>query len=329
MAHIDEKIAKSRTGQTMVFGKAARSTNGRRLAVDMDQQRHDMVTMVPTRLGNLRVQLCGSGRTAVLWHSLFVDSTTWQRVREPLAVARRLLIIDGPSHGGSAAATRMFRLDECSGAALDILEYFSVAEPVDWVGNAWGGHVGILFAATSPDRCRSLVTIGTPVHALTPAERRKLGALVTLYRFTGPLKPLVKAVSNALLGPRTAASNLQDARLVGDTFRRPNRRGMYLAIRSVSLNRPDLTPVLATITAPTLLVAGTDDLMWTPIQACAAATHLPHGACAVVPGEGHVAPLLEAAPTLVELLTAFWQDPARVVTRLSETPPKAPHGPSA
>jgi pimeloyl-ACP methyl ester carboxylesterase len=43
-------------------------------------------------------------------------------------------------------------------------------EAVDWVGNAWGGHVGILFAAVNPNRCRSLVTIGTPVHALPPAE---------------------------------------------------------------------------------------------------------------------------------------------------------------
>ena len=39
------------------------------------------------------------------------------------------------------------------------------SEPVDWVGNAWGGHVGIVFAATWPDRCRTLVTFGTPIQA--------------------------------------------------------------------------------------------------------------------------------------------------------------------
>ena len=33
----------------------------------------DVVTMVPTRLGDLRVEICGSGPPAVLWHSLFVD----------------------------------------------------------------------------------------------------------------------------------------------------------------------------------------------------------------------------------------------------------------
>jgi hypothetical protein len=34
-----------------------------------------------------------------------------------------------------------------------------LSEPVDWVGR--GGHVGVIFAATSPARCRTLVTAGS------------------------------------------------------------------------------------------------------------------------------------------------------------------------
>src|ERR1035437_1901756 len=47
--------------------------------------REEAVTMVPTRLGDLRVEVCSAGPPAVLWHSLFVDSTTWERVRGPLS----------------------------------------------------------------------------------------------------------------------------------------------------------------------------------------------------------------------------------------------------
>jgi hypothetical protein len=36
-----------------------------------------------------------------LWHSLFVDSTTWNLLVAPLASERPLVIIDGPDHGGS------------------------------------------------------------------------------------------------------------------------------------------------------------------------------------------------------------------------------------
>jgi pimeloyl-ACP methyl ester carboxylesterase len=269
--------------------------------------REDAVTMVPTRLGDLRVEVCGAGPTAVLWHSLFVDSTTWERVRGPLSAVRRLVIIDGPSHGGSAPASRIFTLDECAGAALDILDHLGVTAPVDWVGNAWGGHVGTLVAAASPDRCRSLVTIGTPVHPLTPRERVKCTLLAGLYRLTGPVGPLINLVSDALLGSHSAARKPADARLVGDAIRRATRHGLYLAMRSVMLNRRDLTPALGAVTVPTLVVAGADDAMWTSDQARAAASLPLRGTYCVVPGGGHVAPLLEGASALTEVLTTFWR----------------------
>jgi pimeloyl-ACP methyl ester carboxylesterase len=113
------------------------------------------------------------------------------RVREPLATVRRLLLVDGPGHGRNPPVARRFTLDECAGAATDLLDHFRIAEPVDWVGNAMGGHVGIPFAAAYPGRCRSLATIGCPVHALTPPEWRKIALLTGVYRLTGPLPPLV------------------------------------------------------------------------------------------------------------------------------------------
>jgi hypothetical protein len=69
---------------------------------------------VPTRLGPLRVEMADSGPPAVLWHSLFVDSTTWARVREPLASVRRLLLVDGPGHGHNPPVARPFTLDDCA-----------------------------------------------------------------------------------------------------------------------------------------------------------------------------------------------------------------------
>jgi pimeloyl-ACP methyl ester carboxylesterase len=60
------------------------------------------------------------------------------------------------------------------------------------------------------------------------------------------------------------ATNPDGARLVADAFRRAGRGGMSMAIGSISVNRPDLTTTLATVTAPTLLVTGADDLLCTP-----------------------------------------------------------------
>jgi pimeloyl-ACP methyl ester carboxylesterase len=275
----------------------------------MNEQRNGTITMVPTKLGTLRVDASGIGRPAVLWHSLFVDSSSWNRVRAALGESRRLFMIDGPSHGGSAPMTRRFTLDECAGAALDVLDHLEITEPVDWVGNAWGGHVGVLFAAAHPERCRSLVTIGTPVHALGAPERRRIGAMVSLYRLVGPVGPLVKAVERGLLSPQTRATDPDAVRLVGDALRQADRRGMYTAMRSVMLARPDLTPVLSDIAAPTLMVTGDELPVLTPSDVRAAAAKLPHGTSAVIAATRHLAPL-EAATAVVELVVAFWRDGA-------------------
>ena len=275
----------------------------------MNEQPNGTITMVPTKLGTLRVDASGTGRPAVLWHSLFVDSRSWNRVRAALGESRRLFMIDGPSHGGSASMTRRFTLDECAGAALDVLDHLEITEPVDWVGNAWGGHVGILFAAAHPERCRSLVTIGTPIHALGSSERRQIRALVGLYRLVGPVGPLVKAVEEGLLSPQTRATDLDAIRLVGDGLRHADRRGMYTAMRSVMLARPDLTPVLSAIAAPTLIITGEELPVLTPSDARAAAAKLPHGTSAVIAATRHLAPL-EAATAVVELVVGFWRDGA-------------------
>jgi pimeloyl-ACP methyl ester carboxylesterase len=264
------------------------------------------VTIVPTKLGTLRVEVSGTGRPAVLWHSLFVDSTSWSRVRAALGESRRLLMIDGPSHGGSAPTTRRFTLDDCAEAAREALDHLEITEPVDWLGNAWGGHVGAVFAVTYPDRCRSLVTIGTPVRAL---ERQRIGAMVSLYGLVGPIHPLVKAVERGLLSPQTCATDPEAVSLVGACLRRADRRGMYRAMRSVMLARRDLTPVLPEIAAPTLVVTGDELPVFTPADAQAAAATLPHGTSAVIAGTRHLAPL-EAAQSVVEVVVAFWTDVA-------------------
>jgi hypothetical protein len=93
-----------------------------------------------TRLGPLHVRATGAGPTALLWHSLFVDSTTWTRVEPALAKRHRLILVDGPCHGTNPPIRGPHTLDDCVGAAIDVLDHFGLAEPVDWLGKAWGGH---------------------------------------------------------------------------------------------------------------------------------------------------------------------------------------------
>ncbi len=102
---------------------------------------------------------------------------------------------------------------------------------------------------------------------------------------------------------------------MADGFRRAERRGMFDAIRWLSLRRADLGPVLGRVEVPTLLVTNADDAMWTVAAAESAAGRLRNGALAILPGSGHIGPLLQAAPDVVALVTEFWRDPHAVVAR--------------
>jgi len=205
-----------------------------------------------------------------------VDSTTWVRVEPGLANHRRLILVDGPCHGTNPPVRGPVTLDDCVGAAVDVLDHFGVDEPVDCLGNAWGGHVGVLFAQAHPDRCRSLVAIGTPVHALARTERRQIRLLAAVYRIAGALQ-LVTSLVDALIGPQARKDDPDGFAVVADAFRRAERRGMYDATRWFSIRRPDLNPVLDRLSTPTLLATNHNDRMWTVGDALAAVGRLQRG----------------------------------------------------
>jgi pimeloyl-ACP methyl ester carboxylesterase len=137
---------------------------------------------VDTAVGRLKVTTAGAGAPAVLWHSLFADERSWGRVAAELAQDRRLVLITGPGHGESGDPGRRYNLLQCALAGTQVLDALGVADPVDWVGNAWGGHVGVRFATEYPSRIRSLVALGTPVQALAPADRVQTRFLILVHR---------------------------------------------------------------------------------------------------------------------------------------------------
>lgn len=264
--------------------------------------------MMQTNVGRLRVDAPAAGDhrpTALLWHSLFVDERSWDRVIPDLSRERRLIIVTGPGHGKSGDPGHRYTLEDCAQAAGEILEALGVEDRVDWVGNAWGGHVGIVFAARHPDRMRTLVTAGTPVHPYTTAGRWSTRLLVALYRLVGPTRYITNAVIEALLSARTRADDAAAVDVVRDSFTRPDRTGMANAVVSISIRRPDLTPRLGAVGCPTLFITGTEHPDWSPEQMRAAAALLPQGATHVVQGAAYLVPL-EAPAEFSRCVREFW-----------------------
>ena len=266
---------------------------------------HTDDTVIATRVGPLHVRQVGSGPPAVLWHSLFVDSASWRAAEPSLSADRRLILIDGPGHGASGDSGKPYTMRDCAEAALGVLNALGVTEPVDWVGNAWGGHVGITLAAAHPERLRSLIAIGAPVAAYTRAGERQTRLLLAVYRLLGPVGFIRNAIAEALLSPATHARNPQAVDYVRAQIGGADRRRLRNAVESISLGREDLTGLLPGLRVPTLFVTGADHTGFTPAQVQESINLVPCGQLAIVPDAAYLAPLEQPDET-ARVVRTFW-----------------------
>ncbi|MFD6673922.1 alpha/beta fold hydrolase [Rhodococcus zopfii] len=264
-------------------------------------------TMIHTDLGDLAVHIVGEGSPVVAWHSMFVDSSSWSRL-VPHIPDRRFFLIDAPSCGASDALTEPVNISACTRAAAQVVTALATdfgGQPIDWLGNAWGGHVGMELAATHPDMIRSLVAISAPTFPIGVALRLKVRLLLPLYRAAGARGPVRSAIMSTLLTDTTRKTDTEAVALIDDCLATAGSDATITAIRSAILNRTDLLWAAREIRCPTLFVTTDDRGEWTPEQARTAVAQM---SCAteVTITDARVIPALEQPVQLATALRRFW-----------------------
>ena len=268
---------------------------------------------IPTELGWLDARVIpGPPPVAVLWHSMFTDSRSWDRVVDDLSQKRTLVLVDGWSFGASEDLGQLVDdfIDRCVQGAIAVVSKVQnelTPGPVDWLGSAWGGHVGVQLAAVRPDLVRSLITVSTPIPAASAGMRRQVRLLLPVYRAIGMRGPVRQGLLGGMLTDRTQQGDPEAVDALVAPMSRANRGAIARTVHSGILNRKDLAWAASRVTCPTLMIATDDRGEWSPSECAKTTAAMKDARTAVLTGT-RALPSLECPSDLAALVTAFWSE---------------------
>lgn len=259
---------------------------------------------VDTVLGTIRVQVsAGTGPAVLMWPSLLMTGNLWAGQAAHFGDTHRLVLIDPPGHGGSAALRAMFSFTDCARCVVDLLDGLDI-DRTHFVGNSWGGMIGGTFAALYPDRLDRAVLMNCTASKAGVVQKIQYAALVWSATALGGIRPpLTRSAIRAFLGPTTLRSRPDVVDTVRANVQSVNTDSVRWAVRSVVSARPDQRALLARVASPVLVVAGAEDATFPVAETRVMADSIRGSSFTVLDGVAHLAAL---------------EDPARVNALLEE-----------
>ncbi|MCW2755824.1 MAG: alpha/beta hydrolase [Marmoricola sp.] len=239
----------------------------------------------------------------VLGHGLLFSTTMWRHQVEALRSTYRCVSVDWRGQGATPATADGYDMDTLTADLIALIEHLELG-PVHYAGLSMGGFVGQRLAARRPDLVRSLILIDTSAGPEDPDKVSRYRLLAAVYGVLG-MKPLLGQVAPIMFTPAFIATPGGAATVSTwvTELKSNNRRGVKKAIRGVT-DRLAIEDEIGTITAPTLVLVGAEDVATPVAKAEKIAQGIPGAQLRVMPGIGHVS-TLESPVLVTGLMTEF------------------------
>jgi pimeloyl-ACP methyl ester carboxylesterase len=269
----------------------------------------------------------GGGEPALYVHGLGGASTNWTDYAALLSTRLDAEALDLPGFGESGPAVHGYGIEQHAKLVVAYLERRG-AGPVHLIGNSLGGVASVLVAATRPDLVRTLTLVSPAMPSLKPRRgsdlavpllllpgigtyaQKRLDALPPQRRAAGLIR-ICFAKPDAVPRNRVDEAIAEMARRkelpwAGDAFT-ASLRG--LARSYLTFGARSLWKQAARVSAPTLVIWGTEDRLVPVALAARTAAAIPDSRLLVLPDIGHVAQL-EAPETTARATLGLLEDAA-------------------
>ncbi|HEX7594165.1 MAG TPA: alpha/beta hydrolase [Anaerolineae bacterium] len=222
----------------------------------------------------------------LLIHGFPLDRTLWAAQARGLADVARVIAPDLRGFGESGMPAGAVTMDAYADDLRGLLDALGVKNAVV-AGLSMGGYVAFAFYRQHASRVRGLILADTKAGPDSPEGKKGRDDSVTLARAQGASAVGDKMMPK-MLTPKTAAERPFIADAARAMMARQSVAGVVGALEAMR-DRPDSTPTLAEIKAPTLIVTGAEDTLIPPKEAEAMRAAIRDARFASIPGAAHLA----------------------------------------
>ena len=244
----------------------------------------------------------GQGEVILFIHGFPLDHTMWRNQIEEFSSTHRVLAIDLPGFGKSAASSHEMTIIGFADQLLAFLDEIGVTKKVTLCGLSMGGSIAMQFALRHPHRLSQLILCDCRAAADSVEAQKMRHDLADRVLREGP-----ECVAQAMPARLFAASTLEQQPEVVQSIQAVIRSTAAASVAGGSralANREDVVSRLGEIAVPTLVIVGSEDVISTVEEMRQIAQRLPQATLIEISGVGHMAPL--ESPTAVNSAIRTW-----------------------
>jgi 3-oxoadipate enol-lactonase len=247
-------------------------------------------------VGDMRVHVSGTGPALICVHGFTTTSEFWKEQIEPFSRDHLLIRPNLPGHGISPhPRERDYTIEAFVGDLEGLFRHFRIKTAV-LVGLSMGGTISQQFALRNPKLLQGLVLVGATPHGFGPDVKAEnvIRAIEDVGIVTASQNVIERSFGSA--APRA---------LVEFAKKEVVQTPEFVARAAIkSLNESDSRPLLETLSVPTLVIVGDEDVITPPSESKALAAGIPEAELAIIAQAGHF-PMLEQPAAFNQVLQRF------------------------
>jgi 3-oxoadipate enol-lactonase len=254
-----------------------------------------------------------SGATPVLMiQGLGASKNAWNLQRIAMATRFRIISFDNRGAGRSDKPTEPFTLEQMADDALAVLDAAGI-ETAHVVGASMGGVISQIVAVKYPHRVRSLTLVCTACRN-HPWRQELLQTWAKTAADKGMIE-VGKEAAQWVMSPRSFRRLVPAFTWMGPLAALRPRHSFVSQIDAILNTREDLVDQLSTISAPTMVIVGNQDILTPRGDSEEIAERIPNAELVVISGAAHGL-MMEHSSTFNRILIEFLQ--RTEIVRVSE-----------